>query len=1249
MAKMVSIEFDNFSHPHYGSFNYLELGRLMRHLIAVFFLLALAVGAYQLEQWNGADAEVKAEVQAVMHQTISHCVEALDELTEHNSDSLFLKYARRGEGLFEQWGIGIFEYHNEQLTFWSTSQIPISRNWNNRLITKKFIRLNNGWYYVHQQKRGEKNRVALALVMQHYKHENRYLKNQLYGAFDHAALKHIVVKKNPEEENTITDDAGNYLFSLELKSPSAMATWRTLLAIFFLFMSIALILKRSEHWLFKENDHRSTVKLLLFILVLSALRWLMLFNRFPDFLHNTKFFDPSYYAYSYFFPSAGDLVINVLLLFYVAYLIHLYLPVRKKNSSVFVLKTALDYFIFLIVALVLACGFITDLMKGMVDNSVINFDVSDIFNWSVFSYIGLLCLGLLFFSLFLLFNKVTDILLAGSWKHVKVILSFIAIQLILYFVHYQSLDWYFLLEGLWSVPLFLTVVYFKKNQQKKYSFSMLVLLVLLLSGAASVIIVNRNDDKELRSRQFMADKLSLNEDPVAEYLFADMSTSIVQDTFLRARIGNYWEHEEDIKNYLTSRFFSGFWEKYNVQFVACKEVDSIRIAPQLINDHCWSYFDRKIHHEMEPTQYSTLYHASTVSGMASYLGVLPFQGEVSVQLIVELQSKPFIRNEGYPELLLGQKEIDRTIDLEDYSFARYANEQLVTSLGDFNYPTRLKLGGVVESVEIKAMGYSHLVNTTANEVAIVLSKKEKTVSDEAILFSFFFSMFSLLFFILGAAIKNVPVQYSFSLSTFSSKLQLIFVVVILFVIVPFGVGVTHYIKKQYTERNNKYITEKLRSVLTEMEHKIGGEEFLPYPMPIDFEEYLNQILIKFSNVFYTDINLYGLNGQLLATSRSEVFDIGLKAPYLELDAYRGMILDQKSHYIVQEKIGRLSYLSAYVPFRNNENELLAYLNLPYFAKQNELEKDLGGFLITLVNSYLFLIALAIIVAVLFADYLSRPLKLISSKIAALKIGKENELIHWEGDDEIGALVHEYNRMVMELAKNVELLARSEREGAWREMAKQVAHEIKNPLTPMKLSVQHLQRSFRDNAVNLDEQLERVSSTLIQQIDSLTHIADEFSNFAKMPTATKETINIRSILENCMNLFEDQGVILTLTFNDETEEALVSADRDQLMRAFNNIIKNAIQSIPDGRDGKIDVVVKCQEERLFVEIHDNGKGIPEKEQSRIFVPNFTTKSSGMGLGLAMVKNVIELSNGTVSFTSIDDVGTVFIVELPLCLN
>jgi two-component system nitrogen regulation sensor histidine kinase NtrY len=230
-------------------------------------------------------------------------------------------------------------------------------------------------------------------------------------------------------------------------------------------------------------------------------------------------------------------------------------------------------------------------------------------------------------------------------------------------------------------------------------------------------------------------------------------------------------------------------------------------------------------------------------------------------------------------------------------------------------------------------------------------------------------------------------------------------------------------------------------------------------------------------------------------------------------------------------------------------------------------------------------------------------------------------------------------------KNLEILSRSERESAWREMAKQIAHEINNPLTPMKLSVQHLQRSWHDNRENFDEYLEKVSRTLIEQIDNLSFIASEFSYFAKMPKAFNEEINIVDKVRNTLTLFSNTENV-DFVFEHESEEIQVFADKEQLSRVFINLIKNAIQSIPDTRQGKVSISLILNGQMVRVSITDNGKGIPEELQGKLFTPSFTTKSSGMGLGLSIVKSIIESFGGNISFKTKVNHGTTFVFELPV---
>ena len=235
-------------------------------------------------------------------------------------------------------------------------------------------------------------------------------------------------------------------------------------------------------------------------------------------------------------------------------------------------------------------------------------------------------------------------------------------------------------------------------------------------------------------------------------------------------------------------------------------------------------------------------------------------------------------------------------------------------------------------------------------------------------------------------------------------------------------------------------------------------------------------------------------------------------------------------------------------------------------------------------------------------------------------------------------------MVEALADSADKLARSERESAWREMAQQVAHEIKNPLTPMKLSVQHLQRAWNEKSGNLDELFQRISKTMIEQIDALSNIASEFSNFAKMPRAKNETLDLHEIINSSMNLFNDTPNV-SIQFNDSKTEKKIFADREQLIRAFSNLIKNAVQSIPENKKGIISISAKTENEFHIISIADNGAGIAAAIQSKIFTPNFTTKTSGMGLGLAMVKGTVEAIGGTIKFETSEGKGSVFYVSIP----
>ncbi len=366
-------------------------------------------------------------------------------------------------------------------------------------------------------------------------------------------------------------------------------------------------------------------------------------------------------------------------------------------------------------------------------------------------------------------------------------------------------------------------------------------------------------------------------------------------------------------------------------------------------------------------------------------------------------------------------------------------------------------------------------------------------------------------------------------------------------------------------------------------------------------------------------------------------------------AFNNLTSLTRSEYIQKEKVGSLEYISAYVPFIDSDKKVIAYLNLPYFRMQSILAREISNLIVAIINFTLLLIVITMSLAVFISGRLTSPLSMLGEGLASVGVGKKSEHLVYSGNDEIGELVKQYNRMVDEIEESAHKLANSEREYAWREMAKQIAHEIKNPLTPMKLNVQQLFKSWNDKAPGFDKLLERFTRNQIEYIDNLSSIATAFSSFAKMPGNNPVEINLLDQIRTTLELFKNTDNITFRVNWPQESKIMIYADREHLNSVFANLIKNGIQAIPGGKEGIIDVSLEIQNDKVVVSISDNGSGIPEELRKKLFTPNFTTKSSGMGLGLSITKKYIENAGGRIWFESEDDKGTVFYVELPLIYN
>lgn len=439
--------------------------------------------------------------------------------------------------------------------------------------------------------------------------------------------------------------------------------------------------------------------------------------------------------------------------------------------------------------------------------------------------------------------------------------------------------------------------------------------------------------------------------------------------------------------------------------------------------------------------------------------------------------------------------------------------------------------------------------------------------------------------------------------------------------------------RERLERKEKAIRKSIDFTIQETTYPVTTEN-----IPLIFKDAIFDI----DAVHSLQINLYDLEGGLLKSSKRTILRDS-SDQCLSAEVLNALSNTAEHRYVIKQEENGETFQSSYSYITDGKFKNLAILNLPYLENDDFLNRELNEFLMRLGYAYLALILAAIVFAYFISKYITKSLKTISDKMNETRLEKRNKKIQVEStSEEIETLVNSYNSMIDELEASAVKLATSEREQAWREMAKQVAHEIKNPLTPMRLSVQSFQRKFDPNNENIHQKVQEYSNTLIQQIDTMSSIASAFSNFAKMPAQKSEQLDVVYVIKLALDIFNEDYI----SFEAEQNEIIAKFDRTQLIRVVTNLVKNSIQAMPEDRDNpSIKVKVFSVEDEVKITIEDNGCGISEETKAKIFEPKFTTKSSGMGLGLAMVKNIMETFNGSITFTSQEGEGTIFTLTFP----
>lgn len=403
-------------------------------------------------------------------------------------------------------------------------------------------------------------------------------------------------------------------------------------------------------------------------------------------------------------------------------------------------------------------------------------------------------------------------------------------------------------------------------------------------------------------------------------------------------------------------------------------------------------------------------------------------------------------------------------------------------------------------------------------------------------------------------------------------------------------------------------------------------------------------IFELSSIHNIQINIYDLKGNLLITSKGNFIVDKTNNEVISPNILKIIETTSTKRFIDLRIIDGVTYRSAYNYIKDSQFKPLGILSMPVAEETSYYDEQVNSFLILFAQIYLFIIILAIFLAFILSSYITKTIQLISERIQKTNINRKNEKIKVENASyEIDTLINSYNQMVDKLEESADKLAQSQRELAWREMAKQVAHEIKNPLTPMKLSVQSFERKFNPEDPKVNEKIKDFCDTMVQQIDTMSAVASAFSNFASMPAQQNTTLNVVKVVQLALDIFNEDFI----HFESSEEEIIAIFDQSQIIRIINNLVKNAIEGIPNYEPfPRILVKVKREEQWVLISVSDNGSGIPEDLKEKIFEPKFTTKTSGMGLGLAMIKNMIESYGGTLRFESVLNKGTTFYVKLPI---
>lgn len=1136
------------------------------------------------------------EIFALLEKDIQNYWPLLERVDESNDFSIYL-------------------YQHDSLLYWNNSNVYFDLvDIPNQTFLIQDVR---SWYLGIYSQLGDYRMVLLEPVYQSYKVENQYVNKVVNPKFSNSNSIEISPYFHHQAYPLKFIDGKTYYISLNQAQMGGGSKNLGYVFILLFYVLIGILsLYVSQSYLKNTKYYMFNVFFALLIIIIVRL-----FDIQLDFA--SRYFD------SYLLTKApysglylGDLLIwlEIFLLFSII----VYSSIMSNHDQ----KTHNDgpFHIasFVQVILINLCSyFLYSIIVKTGLNSIDSFEFSSpmVFNivYTVFSglllYISIRIIGKTFIRL--QYSKLFVLILIVQSIIVSTLLF--KYNFVLYLIPLALIGFSFFMEDL-------------SHKLKQFYVLHHILYIILVSASLAVVVNYSFYVNKTKEQLQISTYLSRTGDDNIEDFWAKFEREISEDKIFNQLSDSLNPQRIDsLLDYIEHTYFLNSDISFDYQITYCNSGDSLRIDNQENVSNCFDYFNN-LKEGAKQISNDDIYLLSDDPDNIYYYSDIPLDS--LNKLFFEFYSYFVPGGLAYAELLIDKKP--GTPDLSDYSYARYKSGALSSKFGEFEYHTTISSYDEYEyAKQFELNNYIHLKVKVGNDVLLV-SRPVTKISSRIFIFSFLFIFIAILVLLLTMALYGSDYNQLFNLNL-RARLQMFFMFALSTILLITTIIILYYTNISNTNKLHADLNEKAHSVLIELQHKLQDYNSLEEVK----ESEIFPLLQKFSLVFFSDINLYDTHGRLVASSRPQIFTEGFLSEVVNPRAYEEILVDNLLFYNCTEKIGSLEYYSTYLPLMLSSDRPSGIINLPYFARQTKQTQSFRFMLFTFINLFVILGILGTIVAVLYSRLLTRPLSVLQQNISNIRIDMKNEKIKWNKNDEIGQLIDEYNNMVDKLEASSELLKRSEREIAWREVARQIAHEIKNPLTPMKLNIQYLLRARGENPEDFDTKFKDISNTLIEQIETLNNVAEMFSDMAKPNTRDFEEVDLYKIINSVVSLFnKTENLSIEIAKTPNKADFKILGNPKDLNRIFNNLLKNSSEAIDNYKDGKINIEIVSHESYVDVVIKDNGKGIPEKVKKQIFTPYFTTRSKGTGLGLAIVKSLLSSMGGNISLVQSDHNGTIF---------